>query len=215
MIKEGIHTRHRLTADYVAIMATLTVLLFAIIFPFYNVIVISLETSAAYARNPASLYPMGITLENYAYILRDGAVGIGYRSNLIVCAAGLVLGMGVTTPTAYAFSRRAFPGKKQLFMLMMFTMFFGGGLVPTYLMMKSMKLINTYTAVILLGGVSTTHIIVMKSGFESTPPALEEASKVDGANDLQIFFRVMLPLQKPLLATFSLFTVVGYWNDWY
>jgi len=211
----GVKSRKKLTLDYVVIMGILTILVLVIIFPFYNVLVISLESEAAYARNPTSLYPLEVTFENYAYLIKDGSIWVGYKNTLLVTSVGLLFGMTVTTLTAYGFSHNAFPGKKLLFLLMMFTMFFGGGLVPTYLMMKNFGLINSHVSVILLGGVSTSNIIVMKSGFESTPFSLREAAKIDGANEIQTFWHVMLPLQKPLLATFSLFTIVGYWNNWY
>ena len=94
-------------------------------------------------------------------------------------------------------------------------MFFNGGMIPTYLQLKNMGLIDSLWGVILPLGVSTYNIIVLKSGFEQTPPELEEAAKIDGANDLIIFFRIMLPLQGALLATFFLFTAVAYWNEWF
>ena len=98
---------------------------------------------------------------------------------------------------------------------MMFTMFFSGGMIPTYLQFKSLGLINSVWAIILYSGISAYHIIILKNGFEQTPPELEEAAKIDGANDLVIFARVELPLQGALLATFTLFTAVGYWNEWF
>lgn len=214
MARQNRRHRRRTAGDYI-IFLVLTLLAFVLVFPFYNAVVISLETATAYVQNPMSLYPKGLTLENYKYLIDDGSIWIGYRSTLTIVFWGLIFGMSITTLTAYGLSRREFPGKKPLFLLMMFTMFFGGGMVPTYLMMKDFGLINTFAGVVLLGGVSTSNIIVMKSGFESAPAALEEAAKIDGANDLQIFWQVMLPLQKPLLATFSLFTIVRYWNSWY
>ena len=97
----------------------------------------------------------------------------------------------------------------------MFTMFFSDGMIPTYLQMKALKLIDSRWGIILFVGVSTYNIVILKSGFEQTPVDLEDAAKIDGANDLVIFFRVMLPLQGPLLATFTLFTAVAYWNEWF
>ena len=123
--------------------------------------------------------------------------------------------MSVSVMMAYAFSRRQYPGKRLFFLLMMFTMFFSGGMIPTYLQMKSLGLIDSRWGIILFVGVSSYNIVVLKSGFEQTPPDLEEAAKIDGANDLVIFFSVMLPLQGPLLATFTLFTAVAYWNEWF
>ncbi len=98
---------------------------------------------------------------------------------------------------------------------MVFTMVFDGGLISVYLRLMNLRLLTTVAAIILLSLISVYNIIIMKNGFDSIPPDLEEAAKIDGANDFVIFIRVMLPLQKPLIATFSLFTAVAYWNSWY
>ena len=132
----------------------------------------------------------------------------------MITTSGTALSMAASVMMAYAFSRK-FPGKKLIFLLMMFTMFFSGGMIPTYLQMKALKLIDSRWGIILFVGVSTYNIVILKSGFEQTPIDLEDAAKIDGANDLIIFFRVMLPLQGPLLATFTLFTAVAYWNEWF
>ena len=100
-------------------------------------------------------------------------------------------------------------------MLMMFTMFFSGGMIPTYLQFKSLGMIDSLWGIVFYAGVSAYNIIILKSGFEQTPVELEDAARIDGANDLIIFLRVMLPLQSALLATFTLFTAVGYWNEWF
>ncbi len=195
------------------LMLTLFMLLIAI--PFYQAIVISLETGAGFNRNPLSLYPVDFSLDNYRYLIESGGLASSYKSTLIITVLGTIWGMTASVMAAYVFSRRDMPGKKAFFMLMLFTMFFDGGIVPTYLVMKKYGMVGSYAGVILLIGVSAFNIIVMKSGFEATPQSLEEAAKVDGANDLTIFFKIMLPLQKPLLATFTLFTMVNYWNEWF
>jgi ABC-type sugar transport system, permease component len=158
---------------------------------------------------------MEFSLTNYEYLIKSGQIWNGYKNSVIITGVGTAISMTTSVMTAYAFSRKSFPGKKILFMLMMFTMLFSGGTVPTYLLLKNMGMINLRWSVILLVGVSTYNIVIMKSGFEQTPIELEEAAKIDGANDLTIFFKVMLPLQSALLATFTLFTAVGYWNEWF
>ncbi|MBR3740444.1 MAG: carbohydrate ABC transporter permease [Clostridia bacterium] len=199
--------------DYaVFIILTLTALL--ILMPFYNAVVISLETNRAYALHPVSLYPAEFSLKNYQYLIDKGQLSIGFQNTILITISGTVLSMAASVMMAYAFSRK-FPGKKLLFLLMMFTMFFSGGMIPTYLQMKALKLIDSRWGIILFVGVSTYNIVILKSGFEQTPVDLEDAAKIDGANDLVIFFRVMLPLQGPLLATFTLFTAVAYWNEWF
>ena len=207
--------RRRWEGTEIFSVIVLTILMLLIVIPFWNALVISLETSGAYGRQPFSWLPGEWTLENYTYLFQSSnALVMGYKGTLIVTSIGTVVGMTISVMGAYAFSRK-FPGKKVLFGLMVFTMFFGGGLIPIYLQLKNMGLLNTYAAIILLSLISVYNIIIMKNGFDSIPPDLEEAAKIDGANDLVIFARVMLPLQKPLLATFSLFTAVAYWNSWY
>ena len=205
----------RLRLGYALNVFVLTVLALAICLPFYNAIVISFETSAAFNRNPLSLYPAEFTLDNYDYLIHNGGLLNAYKSTILITVLGTVWGMGASVMAAYTFSRRDMPGRKIFFLLMLFTMFFDGGIVPTYLVMKKYGFIGSYAGVILLIGVSAFNIIIMKNGFEATPPALEEAAKVDGANDIRIFLQVMLPLQAPMLATFTLFTAVAYWNEWF
>ena len=206
--------KRKTTGDYV-IFVVMTILALVIVIPFYLSIVISFETPAAYARSPAAMWPAEFTLANYKYLINVGALGVGYANTIFVAGFGLLYAMLLMVSMAYAFSHPSFPGKKLFFFIMLFTMFFGGGLVPTYLLMKDLGLRNTLWGIILMGGVSAYNIIIMKGGFESVPSSLSEAATIDGANELQIFWKVMLPLQMPLLATFSLFTVVGYWNSWY
>ena len=206
---------NRATGWDVLIVVILTLIAVMIFLPFYNAVVISLETNRAYALHPVSMYPVEFTLRNYAHLIEKGQIGVGYRNTIFITLAGTVLSMFAMVAMAYAFSRKKYPGKKFFFLLMMFTMFFSGGMIPTYLQFKSLGLINSVWAIILYSGVSAYHIIILKNGFEQTPPDLEEAAKIDGANDLVIFLRVELPLQGALLATFTLFTAVGYWNEWF
>lgn len=203
--------------DGVQILATVLLLILAgiILIPFWNAVVISLETARAYSLYPASLIPMEFTLDNYKEMFAKGdALLLAYKGTLITTIFGTVIGMTVSVLGAYAFSRQ-FPGKRFFFRVMIFTMFFGGGLVPTYLLYRNLELLNTYAGVVIVGLVSVYNIIIMKNGFEGTPVELQEAAMIDGANDLVIFAKVMLPLQKPLIATFTLFSMVGYWNSWY
>ena len=205
----------RATGWDTVIFIALTLIAVLIFLPFYNAVVISLETNRAYALNPVSMYPVEFTLRNYEHLIEKGQIGVGYRNTVFITFIGTTLSMFTMVAMAYAFSRKRFPGKKFFFLLMMFTMFFSGGMIPTYLQFKRLGLINSVWAVILYSGVSAYNIIILKNGFEQTPPELEEAAKIDGANDLVIFLQVELPLQGALLATFTLFTAVGYWNEWF
>lgn len=203
------------TAGDVVITVVLTLLAFVIFLPFYNSIVISLETNRAFALHPVSLFPHEFTWSNYSYLIEKSQIGIGYVNTIFVTVIGTALSMAAMVMMAYALSRRSYPGKRLIFMLMMFTMFFSGGMIPTYLQFKQLGLIDSLWGIIFFSGVSAYNIIILKSGFEQTPVELEDAARIDGANDLVIFFHVMLPLQSALLATFTLFTAVGYWNEWF
>ncbi len=197
------------------IFILLTLLTLIIFLPFYNAVVISLETNRAYALNPVSLYPVEFTLRNYEHLISKGQIGIGYKNTVFITFMGTALSMFSMLAMSYAFSRRHYPGKKLFFVMMLFTMFFSGGMIPTYLQFKNLGMINTTWAIVLYSGISAYNVIILKNGFEQTPAELEEAAKIDGANDLVIFLRIELPLQGALIATFTLFTAVGYWNEWF
>ena len=203
------------TIGDVLIFVVLTLLALLIFTPFYNALVISLESSRGYVLHPVSVIPTEPTLNNYAYVIKNGNILTGYASTIIITTVGTVLSMVSMIMMAYVFSRKPFPGSRLLFALVMITMFFSGGMIPTYLQFKSLGLINSRWAIILYCGVSTYHLVIMRSSFQQTPVDLEEAAKIDGANDITIFFRVMLPLQSAIIATFTLFTAVGYWNEWF
>lgn len=216
MVKEKVRQRRKKwTGLEVFCTAVLTLLVLLIIIPFWNTIVVSFSTNEAYVKAPFSLIPLEFTLKNYSIIFRNkGGLLLAYKNTIFIALLGTLAGMATMVMAAYVFSRD-FPGKKLFFLAAIFSMYFHGGLIPTYLLIKNIGLLNTHTAIILMSLASVYNIIIMKNGFESIPKDLQEAAMIDGANDLTIFFRVMLPLQKPLIATFSLFTVVGYWNSWY
>lgn len=196
-------------------MIVLTLLAILIVVPFWNAIVISFESSAEYTKHPFSWLPRKFTLENYKYLLgRGSALLSAYRSTILLTIGGTAAGMAVSTMVAYAYSRD-FPGRKLFFRMMILTMFLGGGVIPTYMLIRNLGLLDTYTGIVLLGLASSYNIIIMKNGFEAVPMDLQDAAMIDGASDMKIFVKIMLPLQKPLLATFSLFSAVGYWNTWY
>lgn len=203
--------------DRVQIISALlcTIFIILIIVPFWNTIVISFQTEGDYIRHPFTMWPKVFTWANYDFIFRRGSVLFtAYKGTLILTIGGTALGMTVGVMAAYGFSR-SFPGKKIFFRMLVITMFFSGGLVPTFLQYKNMGLLNTYTAVIMMSLIPAYNLIVMKNGFESVPMDLQEAAMIDGAHDIHIFFKVMLPLQKPLIATFTLFSMVNFWNNWY
>lgn len=208
--------KKRRKIDGVQFVSTFLIIAFSlfVFIPFWNAVVISLETSVAATKYPFSIVPMEFTLDNYKVLVRaSGDLLKSYWVTIKLTVISTVVGMTICLLAAYGFSRN-FPGKRLLFRLAMFTMYFGGGLFPVYMQLKNMNLLN-FTGCVMIGLVSVYNVIIMKNGFESVPMALQEAAMIDGANELCIFRKVMIPLQKPLIATFTLFSIVGNWNGWY
>jgi len=186
-----------------------------IIYPFYNSFLASIVTQKEYVRNPFMLIPKNITFEAYAYIFNSSRVLSGYKNTILLLVLGLPYNMLITTCLAYALSRDSFPGKKFFSAVVIFTMYFGGGLIPFYLLIKNLGLNNSLAAIILSYGANTFYVILMRNYFASLPKELEESAKVDGANDIFILFNVAIPLSKPIFVTVLLFFAVDRWNEWF
>lgn len=199
----------------IVVLAILTLLFIIQIVPFWSIVVTSFSTNQSYISQPFSLWPGEFTWANYLSVFARGSgLLVAYKNTIIVSVVGTVLGMLVMTMAAYGLSRN-FPGKRGIFMYFLFAMFFGGGTIPTYLNIRNLGLNNTFAGVIMLTLCSVSHVIIIMKGFEGIPKELEEAAVIDGATQLKIFFKVMLPLNKPVIATYSLFTFVDLWNGWY
>lgn len=194
---------------------SLTLLLFAIVMPFYSAIVTSFTTSASYARAPVQFFPHDFTLDSYRFVMESPSLISGYLNTIFVTALGTVFSMVVSLLTAYGLSYKDYPGKKFLFLLVLTPMYFSGGLLPTYLVMKNLGLINSLWGIIFLCGITSFNIIILKNGIDQLPQELSEAARIDGAGELYIFARVLLPLLTPVLATISLYYAVDYWNEWF
>lgn len=207
--------KQKLEGFDIVVLAILTLLFVIQIVPFWSIVVTSFSTNQSYISQPFSLWPGEFTWANYLSVFARGSgLLVAYKNTIIVSIIGTALGMFVMTMAAYGLSRN-FPGKRGVFMYFLFAMFFGGGTIPTYLNIRNLGLNNTFAGVIMLGLCSVSHVIIIMKGFEGIPKELEEAAVIDGATQLKIFFRVMLPLNKPVIATYSLFTFVNLWNGWY
>ncbi|MBG9794082.1 ABC transporter permease [Paenibacillus dendritiformis] len=200
--------------DYV-IFFLLLIFALLILIPFWNVIMISFSTPKEYADNPLMMFPRNPTLASYKALFEDGSILTGYWNTLKLLIVGLPLSLFLTSSMAYALSRSKFPGKKIIFFLVLFTMIFNGGIVPLYLIMKSLHLTGTLWSVILAGSFSAFNMILMMNYFQSLPESLMESARLDGAGEWRILFSVVLPLAAPIMATITLFYGVAYWNSWY
>lgn len=207
--------RRRLEAFDVLVFVLLTFYAVLIIFPFYTAILGSFVSSQTYTLNPLLLYPKDPILDNYRYLFNRGEIQTGYVNTLIITCLGTVYALFISTTMAYALSKKSYPGKRFFFIYMIIPMFFSGGLVPIYLNIKNLGLINSLASIILMLGVTPFNIIILKNGFEAIPESVEEAARIDGATDVRIFWQIALPLSSATLATITLFILVAYWNEWY
>lgn len=212
--KSKIGTERMTLLDYF-IFAILLVLALMILIPFWNVIMISFATQKEYADNPLLMFPKEFTLDSYKALFANGTILSGYKNTLILLVIGLPLSMFLTTSMAYGLSRSNFPFKKFIFFLVLFTMIFNGGIVPLYLIMKSLHLTGSLWSVILAGSFSAFNMILMMNYFYTLPESLMESARLDGAGEWRILFNVVLPLATPIIATITLFYGVAYWNSWY
>ena len=186
-----------------------------ILVPFYNVMIVSISPMVEYIRTPFLLFPEHPTLQSYVDLLSGGSIGVGYRTTLSIVALALPINLFLITLTAYALSKDAFPGKKLFIMYVLITMLFNGGIVPLYLVIKELNLMNTLWSVVLASGCNTFYLIITRNYFLSIPAALRESARIDGASEFTIFLRIILPLSLPILATIALFCLVDRWNEWY
>ncbi len=204
-----------LTTDLVVYGLCLLVLLL-VAYPMVYVISCSFSNPDAVIRGEVTLLPRGLTLDGYKQIVDYKPIWTGYRNTIFYTVTATALNLLVTVPCAYALSRRELWGRKQFMALFTFTMFFSGGMIPHYLLMKDLRLLNTVWAMIIPGAVSTYNMIITRTFFEnSIPPEVQEAAIIDGCGNSRLFFSVVLPLSKPIIAVLILFYGVGHWNAYF
>lgn len=201
----------------IANMLFLTVLAALCIVPILNVLAVSLSETSAVKANRVFLWPVGLNVENYIYILENKQFSDSMRISILRVIAGTALSMFVNVITAYplSHSNREFKGRNAITWLFIFPMLFSGGLIPTALLYFNIKIYNTFWVLILPGAVQTMNIILMVNYFKGLPKSLQESAKLDGASHWVILFRIYLPLSVASLATLSLFCAVGHWNSWF
>ena len=192
-----------------------TLLCIVMVYPFWHVIMMSLSSVEATAKGGVFLWPKGFNLETYAKVFNDPSIWSGYFTTILVTLSGTFFGTLFTATTAYPLSKKYLPFSKTMLLLVLFTMLFSGGMIPGYLLMKNLGLIDNRLSLILPGLVSAYNVIIMKSFFQSLPESLEESAKIDGATEVTVFWKIILPLSKATIATIALFTAVGYWNDYF
>lgn len=186
------------------------------LYPLYFVLIASVSEPYEVVNGNVIFWPKGLTLTAYANVFKEDAIWIGYRNSLIYTVFGTMYNLVLTIPAAYVLTKKHLPGRNLLAAYFFITMYFSGGMIPTYLVIKHLGLINSPWVMILGAGVSCWNLIVTRQFFSGTiPEALYEAASIDGANDYYMFFRIALPLATPIMAVMALFYAVGHWNGYY
>jgi len=184
------------------------------LYPLYLVVINSFSDPYLVASGEVFLYPRGFSFDAYIEAFKNGDIMSGYANSLFYTFAGTAVNMALTIPAAYALSKPNLAGRNFLMMLIVFTLYFGGGLVPHYLLMRGLGLLNTRSAVLLAQAVNATNLIVARTFFASSvPKELEEAAELDGCNIPQTFFKIVLPLSKAMLGVIVLYYAVARWNN--
>lgn len=195
----------------------LSILVIVTLYPLLYVLFASLSNPGELARHQGiMLAPLGFSTAAYEAVFANPNIITGYRNTLFYVVAGTVINMILTCLGAYALSRRNVMWKTPITLMIVFTLFFSGGLIPTYLLVaRTLNWIDTPWAILIPGAISTWNLLVLKTAFEQVPPALEESARMDGANDFVILFRIVIPLSLPALAVITLFYAVAHWNAYF
>jgi putative aldouronate transport system permease protein len=182
--------------------------------PLLYVLAGSFASEAEIASRPFFLWPDKIVTDTYDYIFGTGVFVRALLTTIGVTLVGTAVQVGLTLTMAYPLSKRQLPGRALALNLVIFTLVFSGGMIPTYLVVRNLGLLDSYWALILPLAINPFYLIIVKTFFQQLPEALEEAARIDGCTELGVFRRIVLPLSKPIIATFSLFYAVGIWNDY-
>jgi putative aldouronate transport system permease protein len=209
----------RITQDKVVYFVNyilLALLLIIVLYPIIYIISCSFSDGDALMSGKVKLLPVGLTLDSYDAVFKYSSIWTGFRNSIIYTVIGTFISIILTLFAAYPLSRDDFRGKKYFTALFLFTMMFSGGLIPTYLLIKNLKMIDTMWAVILPSAVSAYNIIIARTFFKQTiPKELLEASEMDGCSDLKFFSLIVVPLSKPIIAVLCLWVTVSLWNSYF
>lgn len=192
------------------------VLLLLVLYPLWFIVIASFSDPSAVAGGHVWLWPVGFTLDGYDELFRQAEVWTGYRNTIVYTVLGTIFGLMVNIPAAYALSRKDLWGRRGLMGLYVFTMFFSGGMIPTYLVVSKLKLIDSFWAMILPSAMGVWNVILIKTYIQSSIPSeIFESAAIDGCSDWKYFINMVIPLAKPIIAVMVLLYAVGKWNDFF
>lgn len=186
------------------------------LYPLWFVLIASVSNPSDIFLGRVFLYPSGLNTEAYEKLLQTPKIWTGYRNSILYTAVGTFINLAVTLPAAFALSRKGLPGRGIFSVFFIFTMVFSGGLIPSFMLIRSLDMVDTMWALVIPGAVSAFNLLIAKSFFEGgIPESIYEAAIVDGANKFQFFFRFALPLSKAMIAVILLYYALGHWNDYF
>ncbi len=214
-VKRTVRSRGDAAFDAAVVLITLMITLL-LLYPLYFTVIASFSEPHEVVKGNVFLWPKGFTLEAYKYMLEEKSIWTGYANSIIYTVCGTLYNVLLTIPAAYVLSKKDLPGRMLFTWFFFITMYFGGGLVPSYLLYRDMGLLNTRWAMILGTGVSCWNLIVCRQFFTaSIPDELYEAAAIDGSTELRSFFGIALPLSGAMIAIMVLFYGVGHWNSYF
>ena len=211
----ALRKKKKITLGTVILYLLLGILGFICLYPFLNVLAYSVSGYNAVLSGKVTFYPIDFTWAAYKEILNKAQIWTAMNVTIIITLVGTLVGLVLTIFAAYGLSRDTLPGRKMLTTIVLFTMYFNGGIIPTFMVVKGLGLYDTLGALVLPQAINVFNFIVMRTFFKQLPESLEEAAKIDGASDMQILFKIILPLSVPIIATIGLFYAVQYWNGYF
>lgn len=194
----------------------LTLLAVVTLYPFLYVVFASLSNPVDLMQNESFLLkPAGFSLNAYKKVFKNPSVYVGYANTIFYVIAGTLINVIATSVAAYVLSRKNLMLRRFFTLMFIFTMYFNGGLIPNYLLMQKLGLVNNRLVLLIPGMISTYNLLIMITGFEGIPAALEESARIDGASHWTVLFRIVLPLAKPIIMVIMMYYAVGHWNSWF
>ncbi|MBO9608902.1 MAG: carbohydrate ABC transporter permease [Paenibacillaceae bacterium] len=195
--------------------AFMALLVFVTLYPIYYLLVVSLSDGIAVSKGGVYFWPVGANLATYKLLLGDPSIIRAYANTLLYTSVGTAINMALTILCAYPLSKKNFYGRSGFTIMIVITMFFSGGLIPSYLLIYKLGMINTMWAIVVPGAISAWNMFIMRTSFQGIPAELFESATIDGASEWRTLLRIVMPVSVPMMATIAMFYAVGHWNSYF
>ena len=216
IIKRSIkRSRQDLIFDTI-VFILMTIVMLICLYPLYFILIASISDPNQVLNGKVILFPSGVTFDGYARIFREQKIWTGYSNTILYTTVGTLINIVVTITGGYALSRKDMPGRRPLLLIIAFTMFFNGGMIPTYMVVRGLRLVDTMWAMVLPNALQVWNLMITRTFFETTiPDELLDAAKIDGCRTLRFFAQIVIPLSKPIVAVMILFYAISHWNAFF